>query len=189
VQPVAETPAKRTTPWKAVVLVAVVVCLILTWVPRESTRSGSLTPAVKRTALQEIALNDLSGKPWTLAEHRGQVVLLNFWATWCQPCREETPGLVRIANSYASKGLAVLGVAMDDSGADAIRRFISEYRIGYPVALPKKDFLLAQNVDALPTTVLIDKKGRIAKMYVGGVSESAFRADIDMLLREPPNGD
>jgi len=189
VQPLAETTAKRTTPWKVVVLVVVVVSLILIWAPRESTRSGGFTPAAKRTVLQEIALNDLSGNPWTLAEHRGQVVLLNFWATWCQPCREETPGLVRLANSYGPKGLSVLGVAMDDSGADAVRRFVSEYRIGYPVALPKANFLLAQNVDALPTTVLIDKQGRIAKTYVGGVSESEFRADIDMLLGESPSGD
>jgi cytochrome c biogenesis protein CcmG/thiol:disulfide interchange protein DsbE len=151
----------------------------------DSVGPGDLAPPLTRSAVPDIAVTDLHGKSWKLADHRGQVVLLNFWATWCPPCREETPGLVRLGNAYAQNGLAILGVSLDEDGApDVVREFVTRFRIPYPVALPGEHFALANAVQSLPTTLLIDKRGRLAKVYRGAASESTFRTDVDSLLRE-----
>ncbi|MEO8594281.1 MAG: TlpA disulfide reductase family protein [Candidatus Solibacter sp.] len=134
--------------------------------------------------MANITVADLGGNSWKLDDHRGQVVLLNFWATWCPPCRQETPGLVRLANDYRRNGLAVLGVSMDDGNPDVVRKFVSDFKVQYPVAFFDQQLVVARTVEALPTTLLIDKSGRLAKTYTGGASESTFRADVDALLRE-----
>jgi thiol-disulfide isomerase/thioredoxin len=174
---------------KTLVFLGLVVGLLSILHHPDENGAGDLIAVSKRKPMAEISLSDLGGNRWRLANHKGEVVLLNFWASWCGPCREETPALVRIAQSYAGRGVAVLGVAMDEGGSEAVRKFASEYRISYPVALPDSHFLLARSVGALPTTLLIDREGRLAKMYVGGASESAFRADVESLLREGAGGD
>ncbi|HEX8985554.1 MAG TPA: TlpA disulfide reductase family protein [Bryobacteraceae bacterium] len=161
------------------------VVLLYAIATRGTARAGALAPAAERKPLPDFALSDLHGKPWRLAEHRGEVVLLNFWATWCPPCRQETPGLVRLANSYPQSELAVVGISIDEGGPDGVREFVSEFNIPYTVAMPDKDFPLASGVQGLPTTLLIDKQGRLAKTYIGGASESVFRSDVDTLLQEP----
>lgn len=150
----------------------------------DSAAPGHFTPASTRKRVANITVADLSGNSWKLDDHRGQVVLLNFWATWCPPCRQETPGLVRLANDYSRNGLAVLGISMDDGTPDVVREFVSDFKIQYPVTLFDQQLALARTVQALPTTLLIDKSGRLAKTYTGGASESTFRADVDALLRE-----
>jgi cytochrome c biogenesis protein CcmG, thiol:disulfide interchange protein DsbE len=150
----------------------------------DSAAPGHLTPASTRKRVANITVADLSGNSWKLDDHRGQVVLLNFWATWCPPCRQETPGLVRLAHDYSRNGLAVLGISMDDGTLDVVREFVSDFKIQYPVTLFDQQLALARTVQALPTTLLIDKSGRLAKTYTGGASESTFRADVDALLRE-----
>ena len=170
--------------WGVLILVIPVLLAIL--IPRhESTPPSSVKPASVRRSMPDFALHDLGGSTWQLSAHRGEVVLVNFWATWCPPCREETPGLVRIANHYAAKGLTVAGVNMDDGGAAPVRDFVRDYHLPYPVMRPDSSFLLANEIESLPTTFLIDRQGRIAKTYVGEVREAVFRADIESLLAEP----
>jgi cytochrome c biogenesis protein CcmG, thiol:disulfide interchange protein DsbE len=151
----------------------------------DSVGPGNLVPPSTRTAVPDIAVTDLDGNRWRLTDHRGQVILLNFWATWCPPCREETPGLVRLANTHSHIGLAMLGISVDEDGdSQVVRDFVTRFKVPYPVALPGPHFALAKAVQSLPTTLLLDKRGRLAKTYVGGASENTFRADVDSLLRE-----
>ena len=130
----------------------------------------------------EFVMPDLDGKTWKLSDHRGSVVLLNFWATWCEPCRRETPGLVRIAQEYRDRGLVVAGVAMDDEGADAARAFAKEFAIPYPILIPPHDSPLFSAIQALPVTMLFDRGGRVVRRYEGAVSESQWTRDIGNLL-------
>ena len=148
--------------------------------------AGSVKPAGSRKEMPDFTLRDVvTGSPWQLSTHRGDVVLVNFWASWCEPCRAETPGLVRIARNYGPKGVAIAGISMDSGGTAPVRRFLLDFRVTYPVLMPDNTFALARAVDSIPTTFLMDRQGRIAKTYVGEVEESVFRADIDVLLSEP----
>jgi cytochrome c biogenesis protein CcmG/thiol:disulfide interchange protein DsbE len=146
--------------------------------------SRPLTPAARRTPVPAINLTDLNGNPWNLDGQRGSVVLVNFWASWCPPCREETPGLVRLANDYRGKGVAVAGISLDEGGAPAARRFVREFEVSYPILLPDPAFGMANSIQSLPTTFLIDRHGRLAKTYIGAVSRRTFEKDIQELLRE-----
>jgi 5'-nucleotidase / UDP-sugar diphosphatase len=132
--------------------------------------------------LPDLKLPDLSGKGWSLHANRGRVVLMNFWATWCAPCRAETPMLVKLGEEYKSKGLEIVGVALDDNGAGNIEKFVAEYKVDYPILLPVPDSALSR-IDPVPTTLLIDAEGRLAKKYVGAMPENVLRADIEKLTR------
>ena len=174
----------KITKW--VVLVGVIPVVLAIFYSRESGQTaGDVKPASQRKTMTDFTLPDLKGADWKLSAHRGDVVLVNFWATWCQPCREETPGLVRVAHAYASKGLSVAGVVKDDDEVGTIRKFMKDYGIEYPVLMPKPDFELANQIESIPTTLLIDRQGRVAKIYVGRVREAVFRADVELLLKEP----
>lgn len=146
--------------------------------------AGGLVPAAQRGALPAMSIRDLNGRAWRLSDHRGQVVLMNFWATWCPPCREETPGMVRLANSYPQGKLDILGVSMDEGRPTTVREFASQFKIPYTIAPRDDAFPMASAVQGLPTTFLIDKQGRIAKTLVGATSERVFRADVDALVHE-----
>lgn len=171
---------------KWVVLIAVVPVVLAILLPRDtSIPPGNVKPAAARAAMPDFKLRELGGTDWKLSSHRGKVVLVNFWATWCSPCREETPGLIRIAHRYAAKGVTIAGISMDEGGAAPVRKFLHDFGVDYPIMMPDSSFLLANEIENLPTTFLIDRQGRIAKTYVGGVRESVFRADIERLLAEP----
>ncbi len=133
--------------------------------------------------MADFQMNDLQGRPWKLSDHRGEVVLVNFWATWCGPCREETPGLVELARNFAGRGLEVAGVSMDEAGGD-VPGFVRRYQIPYEILRPPAGPSIASNIDALPTSFLIDRQGRIARTYGGAYPESVFRKDVEQLLTE-----
>lgn len=170
---------------KWAVLIGVVPVVLAVLLPRDSNPPGHVKPASARKTMPDFKLRDLKGADWTLSAYRGNVVLVNFWATWCPPCREETPGLVRLAHRYRAQGVTIAGISMDEGGASPVRKFLRDFGVDYPIMMPDSSFLLANEIESLPTTFLIDRQGRIAKTYVGGVHESAFRADIERLLAEP----
>ncbi len=182
-RPVNKGRAAKVAKWA--VLLAAVPVLLAILIPRDTGNASGVKPVSARRAAPDFTLRDLSGDAWELSAHRGSVVLVNFWATWCSPCREETPGLVRIARAYAGKDVAVAGISMDQGGADSVRAFMREYGVDYPVMMPSSGFLLANDVEGLPTTLLIDREGRVARTYLGAVRETVFRADINRLLGEP----
>lgn len=149
---------------------------------RPESAESSVRPPAERQMMPEIRMKTLDGASWKLADTLGKVVLLNFWASWCPPCRMETPALIQVANEYRGRGLETVGVTMDDNIQDA-RRFVAGYKVPYTVLLPGEDALAAQ-IEALPTTYLLDRQGRVAHIYTGAVSESTLRRDIGAMLAE-----
>ncbi len=165
----------------------IAVALLLGSIPWHwRSQAGGLIPAANRRTLPDILLPQLGGGQWRLADHRGQVVLINYWATWCGPCREELPGLMQVARDSGPKGLAVVGVSLD-TGADVparVQQFVAQYRVPYPVAFPPPRMLGATRDVAIPTTVLIDRHGRLVKTYYGAVEHEDFAKDVAALLAE-----
>lgn len=160
-----------------------VVAAILFFVAPESWWQFGVSPASERKNTPNFSLKNINGGEWNFSEQRGRVVLVNYWATWCPPCRAETPGLVRLADEYKERGLEVVGVSVDENLAD-VPPFIEKYQIKYPVLLPGGDVNLPAGEITLPTTLLYDKNGRLAKKYVGRVLESTFKSDVETLLAE-----
>lgn len=171
---------RLTKPLGVLVVIGV---LFLGFAPESIWHGGSVAPASERKATAAFTLQDIDGKRWSLAEQRGRVVLVNYWATWCPPCRQETPGLVRLANEYRGKGVEVVGTSLDED-LGAVREFVAEYHISYPILLPSNAANPTTTIESIPVSLLYDRQGRMAKRYVGAVSESAFKRDVDQLLAE-----
>lgn len=142
-----------------------------------------VSPESGRKAASNFTLKDLNGGEWSFADHRDKVVVVNYWATWCPPCRFEMPGLVRFANEYQSRGVVVVGVTVDED-LTAVPPVIEKYLIKYPILISGFNPNISEEGMTLPTTFLYDKEGRLAKKYTGIVLESTLRSDIEDLLKE-----
>lgn len=141
---------------------------------------GSLAPTIE--------LQTLDGESVSLEQYRGQVVLLNFWATWCPPCRIEMPGFQRVYEDRRDEGFVVLGISTDRAGTRVVREFLGDRGITFPVAMATgtvaQDF---GGINALPTSFLIDREGRIRREVKGIFAEPALRLAVGHLLDEPPS--
>ncbi len=178
--------ARRREATGALVVVAAAVFVMLLGGLRErfAQRAG-VTPAGQRRAMGDVSLQTLEGGTWRLGEHRGQVVLVNLWATWCGPCREETPMLVRLEREMGPRGLAVVGVSMDAGDRERkVRAFAREFGVGYPMAFADAMSQMSAGMEGIPTTIVVDREGRVARTYVGEVGEGVLREDLGVLLRE-----
>ncbi|HEX8146371.1 MAG TPA: cytochrome c biogenesis protein/redoxin [Pyrinomonadaceae bacterium] len=133
----------------------------------------------------DVDLTTLDGKPLKVSELRGQVVLLNFWATWCVPCRSEIPSLNAMHRDLSGRGFRVLGVTTNDS-AELVRDYQKEVKQDYTVALGDDGVASKYSVGVLPTTFIIDRQGRIRHTVIGEKSRAQFEALINPLLDEPP---
>jgi cytochrome c biogenesis protein CcmG, thiol:disulfide interchange protein DsbE len=147
-------------------------------------QSGGIAPVGERRVMPELVMTQLDGGTWRMAEHRGQVVLMNYWATWCGPCWEETPGLVRLSRELGPEGLAVVGVSIDEGGREKVKKFVDDFGVPYPVVLPERMAHVEFGLEGVPTTILVDKQGRVAKSYVGAVRQRDFETDVRVLLAE-----
>ncbi len=115
---------------------------------------------------------DVQGRPFSTSDYRNKVILVNFWATWCPPCREEIPDLIALQQKYKDQ-LQIIGISQDAGSADAVAQFAAEHRMNYPVAMTTPEIeRLFPNVYALPTSFLIDRDGRIAQKHVGMLNAS-----------------
>jgi thiol-disulfide isomerase/thioredoxin len=135
------------------------------------------------------SLTDITGKPLKLSDYQGKVVMLDFWATWCGPCRIEIPGFVQLQTQYGGQGLAVIGISMDDDSQPVVE-FYKELHMNYPVAVGN-DRLgeLYGGVLGLPTTFLIGRDGRIYAKHVGAYDLAVFEAEIKQLLAMSAHGE
>ncbi len=153
--------------------------------PRRRSAEPRLIPAARRDPAPGFALPDTDGGTATLADYSGRVLLLNFWATWCLPCRAEMPWFVDFQTRFEDQGFAVLGVSVDE-GRDIVGRFLERSPVNYRIALADTVERLGPfgPKTVLPTTWLIDRQGRIAAEHVGLVSREATEAEIRLLLAE-----
>lgn len=147
-------------------------------------RSNYVHPApVQRALAPDFSLPDLTGQRLDLASYRGKVVLLDFWATWCDPCREEIPRFVDLQAKYGSQGLQIIGVSMDDE-PEPVRDFYPRYKMNYPVVMGNaKIGELYGGVLGLPISFLIERDGHIYAKHIGATDVSVFEKEIVNLLQ------
>ena len=145
---------------------------------RPAASEGSGTKAAP-----EWQLKDLDGKPVKLSDFNGKVVILNFWATWCPPCRKEIPTFVSLQKQYGDKGLVVIGVSLDEKGPVAVKPFVSKMAINYPIVMgDPKTAADYGGIAVVPTTFVIDRNGKIAAEHQGDAERATFEAEIKPLL-------
>jgi peroxiredoxin len=154
---------------------------------RETTSGPSIvfaTPETRRRA-PDFTLDDASGNPIRLSEFRGRVVLLSFWATWCVPCNTELPWFMKFQETYKDRGLAVLGVSLDDDGWKSVKPYIGGMKVNYPVMIASGDIVSRYGgLASLPVTLIIDKSGRIAVTHIGLCPKNEYEAAINAMLAE-----
>lgn len=143
---------------------------------------ATIQPAAHRKAAPEVALTDATGKPMKLADYRGKIVLLNFWATWCGGCKEEMPWYSQFEKTYGPQGFAVIGVSLDDDGWGIVKPFLAKTSIPYRIVLGDESTKQKYNVDAMPVSLLIDRQGRIAATYTGLVDRANIENNIKQML-------
>lgn len=141
-----------------------------------------------------ITLKDLDGKDVSVAQYKGKVVLVNFWATWCDPCRVEIPWLIEMQQKYGAKGFTVLGVAMDDEGRSVVEPFVEKERFDVNGAKSQMNYPIVIGNDAAadkfggllgyPTSVLIDRDGKVIKRVTGLISYDEISKTIESQLQE-----
>jgi len=143
--------------------------------------------ATQPTSVPDATFRSLEGSAIALSELRGTMMFLNFWGTWCVPCLQEIPELVRLSHHFKTQGLAVVGIAVDSGDPDDIRTFMTEQKMDYIILigelnLAKKRF----HVIGFPTSLLIDRQGLIHKRYFGPQTFEVLKHDVELLLQHAP---
>lgn len=138
----------------------------------------------EQTELTDFTLVSLDGEEYTLSSLKGQVVIIDFWATWCPPCRNSIPTFVKLYEKHHERGFTILGIGLDDE--QALIDFNNQMNIPYPIFVGSNDLAKAYGVTGIPKTIFVDKKGNIRKTQVGFAPEleSQFDALVDSLLNE-----
>jgi peroxiredoxin len=166
--------------WHWPVLVAVGLYVYQQYMPSIDLEKGRRAPLVVAETIE--------GEPFRLQDHRGQVVVVNVWATWCAPCRVEMPGFVDLQREYRDKGVQFVGIAVDRNGTNVVRRFVESEGINFPqIANPS---LAARHFPgtAVPRTYLIGKEGRIRYTHSGVILKWALDDALEDLVHETPSG-
>ncbi len=146
---------------------------------------GQVVEGDVASAILGSTLHTLDGAPQTLAGLRGKILVINYWATWCEPCREEIPLFVRLQQEYAGNGVQFVGIAVDQE--DKVRGFAKEFNINYPLLIAGLDAVelsrkAGNKAGVLPYTLVLDRTGKIAASLVGGISEARMRAQLTPLM-------
>ncbi len=137
-------------------------------------------------AATSFTLKTLDGQKVSLDQLRGDVVLVNFWATWCPPCRFEMPGFQKVYEAKKDRGFRIVGVSMDETGAAGVERYLAQHGITYPVGMVNSQVFRAfGSPTTLPASFLIDRQGRIRHSVTGVFAEVTLSQAVDRLLKEP----
>ncbi len=148
-------------------------------------RTGSSPTIEGERALRNLVLKDLHGKPQRLAQWYGNTTLINFWATWCEPCREEIPLLIKTQSAYQTQNLQIVGISIDT--ADKVTEFSQNFGINYPLVIAGFEVVelmrnLGNTAGSLPYTVIIDASGRIVSSHLGGYTQTQLRNTLQNIL-------
>jgi peroxiredoxin len=131
----------------------------------------------------DFALKNSKGETVRLSSFKDNVIILNFWATWCGPCRGEIPGFVDLYNKYNNEGLEIIGVSLDQNGWDAVDPFVKNYKVNYPVLLYNRQVIMNYGgIRAIPTTFIINRNGEIVEKIIGQRPDSYFKQKVQELL-------
>lgn len=133
--------------------------------------------------------NLVDGNNISLADMEGQVLIVNFWATWCPPCRQEIPAFIELYDTYRDKNVTILGISLDD-GEAVVKEFIEDVKINYPVIMNTRELqteyeeALGHPIRSIPTTIIVDQEGEAASVHIGARPKSVFEQEILKLLAE-----
>jgi thiol-disulfide isomerase/thioredoxin len=152
--------------------------------------STAALSAAAREAVFQTTLKDLAGNPQRLDQWRGKILILNFWATWCEPCRKEIPEFIRIQQQYRDQGLQFVGIAIDQP--EKVASFAGEIQFNYPLLIGNLDAIelsrkLGNTIGALPFSVIIDRSGNLVRAELGVLDAGKLTSLLGPLLK-PPNG-
>jgi thiol-disulfide isomerase/thioredoxin len=180
------------------VIIAVVAVIAATYVADRATRQPRTSVLKVATAnsapapAPDVTLKDLDGKDLSLAQYKGKVVLVNFWATWCEPCQVEIPWLIEIQQKYAAKGFTVLGIAMDEDGARVVTPWVQKERFDVNGSKSQMNYPIVIGNDAAadkfggllgyPTSLLVTRDGKIVKRITGLISYDEITKSIESQL-------
>jgi peroxiredoxin len=163
-------------------------CSLALWesLNRGGTSATNVQIAAERDRKPAIdfTLNDAAGNPIRLSSFGGSVVLLNFWATWCGGCKTEMPWFVDLQTQFRDRGLNAIGVAMDEDGWKSVKPYLAEHGVNYTIVVGTEQLGTQYGVQAMPVTMLIDRKGKIAVSHLGLVTKSQYQSEIEQLLSE-----
>jgi thiol-disulfide isomerase/thioredoxin len=182
----------------SLVIIAVVAVIVATYLadrvtrqPRNSVAKVTLSKAAAKAA-PDVTLRDLDGKDLSLAQYKGKVVLVNFWATWCEPCQVEIPWLIEMQQKYAARGFTVLGIAMDEEGASVVTPWVQKERFDVNGSKSQMNYPIVIGNDAAadkfggllgyPTSVLISRDGKVVKRITGIISYDEISRSIESQL-------
>jgi peroxiredoxin len=176
--------------WTLAILGALALALLtmnlpLPWVFHASrSAAGASCPADAKPAKLDFTLKDMNGRDIRLADYKGKVILLDFWATWCGPCKLEIPSFVELQNKYGHEGLQVIGVSVDDT-VEKLTPFVNELKMNYPVllGLGHDDVQDAYGpIFGIPVNVVISRDGKICAKHAGISTKEQFEKEIKSLL-------
>jgi len=143
----------------------------------------------QETKAPQLELRDLDGRVVRLSDYQGKVVLINFWATWCPPCRAEMPDLVRRQREYRKQGLQIIGITYPPEKKDRVRRFARSIKVNYPIILGTRQIKARFSSDeTLPLTIVIDREGKITDIISGILLRDEFDEKIKPLLMKNAEG-
>jgi thiol-disulfide isomerase/thioredoxin len=169
-------------------VVAVVVAGMLYFGFHSARRSATGTPMLKQASIApDFSLESLDGKNMKLSDLRGRAVLLNFWATWCSPCKIEMPWFVELQKQYGAQGLQIVGVAMDDASKEDIAKFAKDMGVNYPILIGKESVGDQYGgIPALPETFFIGRDGKLMDKIIGLKGKGEIEEDIKKALNTQP---
>ena len=162
---------------------ALALALITVFQPLKSQATDQVCDADAKAGNLDFTFKDIHGKSVALADYRGKVVLLDFWATWCPPCRKEIPGFIELYDKYKSRGFVVIGVSMDDSVSD-VKKFAKQIKMNYPIVLGagREDLHATLGELPLPTAFVIGRDGRICRKHDGLTPKEQYEREIGSLF-------
>jgi cytochrome c biogenesis protein CcmG, thiol:disulfide interchange protein DsbE len=151
----------------------------------QSPRVPLVEPSARRPA-PDIQATGVDGTPWRLGDRKGKVVIVDFWATWCGPCRRTIPHLIDLQKEHGGRGLEILGISLDRGGVALVSPFIQQTGINYPIIVDGEGKWANQfgGVEGIPTFFLIDRSGRIAGQMIGALPKESIVQAVESLLKE-----